>query len=351
MPYLAGVATATPPHTLEQKDAKRFAAQLFGPASEHILPVFDNAMIDRRHFAMEPEWFFMPHTFTEANDAYIERSLRLAEEVVCKLADSSKLLPKDFDAIFFVSTTGISTPSIDARLFNRIPLSEHIKRIPIWGLGCAAGVAAIARASEYVRAFPTHRAIVVSVELCSLAFQLNDRSKANIIAAALFADAAAAMMICGDDVPKSEPVSYPCVKGTLSTIYPDTLDVMGWRISSDGFRIVLSRDIPSIVTSLVKKNVEELVLQHGINISDIRHYAAHPGGAKVMEAYASALSLDGELHHSLDVLREYGNMSSATVFFILERLMAETRNEHNAFGLISALGPGFSSELVLVEWK
>ncbi|HEY3876351.1 MAG TPA: 3-oxoacyl-[acyl-carrier-protein] synthase III C-terminal domain-containing protein, partial [Candidatus Kapabacteria bacterium] len=181
--------------------------------------------------------------------------------------------------------------------------------------------------------------------------QRDDRGKSNIIAAALFADGGAACLVCGNDVPKQAgSFSNPSIVRSLSTIYPDTLDVMGWRITSEGFKIVLSRDIPTIVTSLVRNNIEELVTEQGIEIKDIKHYAAHPGGAKVMDAYQSALALDGELHHSLDVLREYGNMSSATVFFILERLLAETKYEREAYGLISALGPGFSSELVLIQW-
>lgn len=353
MPYIAGITTATPPNVLEQKDAKRFARELFGEGADRLLPVFDNAMIDRRHFATDINWFFHPHDFTETNDRYIEASVMLAEEVVTSLAEQYGISTEDFDAIFFVSTTGISTPSIDARLFNRIALNKHIKRIPIWGLGCAAGVGAVARASEYVRAFPKHRALVVSIELCSLAFQLNDRSKSNIIAAALFADGAAACMICGDEVPiQKQDFSQPSIVDSLSTIYSDTLDVMGWRISSNGFSIVLSRDIPSIVTSLVRENIEELLKNNGLSIGDIGHYAAHPGGAKVMDAYAQALALNNnELRHSMNVLREYGNMSSATVFFILDRLLRETRNDSQGYGLMSALGPGFSSELVLLQWR
>jgi alkylresorcinol/alkylpyrone synthase len=353
MPYIAGITTATPPNILEQQDAKKLASALFGQQAEHLLPVFDNALIERRHFATEIDWFLKPHTFTETNDQYIESALLLAEEVVTKLAKQCGITTEDFDAIFFVSTTGLSTPSIDARLFNKIPLNNHIKRIPIWGLGCAAGVASIARASEYVRAFPKHRAVVVSVELCSLAFQLNDRSKSNIIAAALFADGASACLVAGDEVEHPQNAfSHPSIMGSLSTIYPDTLDVMGWRISSDGFKIVLSKSIPSIVTTLVRTNIEELLSSYGMGIKDIRHYAAHPGGAKVMEAYAEALALsNGELRLSLNVLRENGNMSSATVFFILDRLLRETKNETGAHGLVSALGPGFSSELVLLQWN
>jgi alkylresorcinol/alkylpyrone synthase len=353
MPYIGGVTTATPSNILEQSDVKRFAEQLFGGEIRHLLPVFDNALIDRRHFSAEIEWFSTPHDFTESNDRYIVTATKLAEECVNRLADQCGISTEEFDAIFFVSTTGISTPSIDARLFNRIALNKHIKRIPIWGLGCAAGVGGVARASEYVRAFPKHRAVVLSIELCSLAFQLNDRSKSNIVASALFADGAAACLIVGDEVQRSkQDFAQPSIIGSLSTTYPDTLDVMGWRISSEGFKIVLSRDLPSIVTSLVRENIEELLAMHSISIGDISHYITHPGGAKVMEAYESALGLsNGELRNSYAILREYGNMSSATVLFILERVLKQTKDAVGEYGLASALGPGFSSELVLLKWE
>ena len=352
MPYIAGVTTATPPNILEQQDAKRFAEQLFGGEVKHLLPVFDNALIDRRHFATEIEWFFEPHTFTESNDRYIDTALELAVTVVTRLAEQCGISTEDFDAIFFVSTTGLSTPSIDARLFNRIRMKPHIKRIPIWGLGCAAGVGAISRASEYVRAFPKHRALIVSIELCSLAYQWGDRSKSNIIAAALFADGAAACLIHGDEVSQpSHKMAQPVILGTLSTIYPNSLDVMGWRIAREGFKIVLSRDIPSIVTSLVRENIMELLDEYRLTVSQITHYIAHPGGAKVMEAYAAALDLtNGELQCALEVLRNFGNMSSATVFFVLEQVLKETRSGSGEYGLASALGPGFSSELALLQW-
>ncbi len=352
MPYIAGATTATPPNVLEQRDAKRFAEQLFGGEARHLLPVFDNALIDRRYFATEMDWFFQPHTFTESNDRYIEASLALAEEVVTKLAEQCAIETEAFDAIFFVSTTGLSTPSIDARLFNKIRLHSHIKRIPIWGLGCAAGVAAVARASEYVRAFPKHRALVVSIELCSLAYQLGNRSKSNIIAAALFGDGAAACMVAGDEVPHPKhDLAQPAILGSLSTTYPNSLDVMGWRITSEGFKIVLSKNIPSIVTGLVRENIGELLDAYNLTVPQIKHYLTHPGGAKVLEAYAEALALtQGELQPSLDVLRNFGNMSSATVFFIMEQVLRETSGNHGEHGLASALGPGFSSELVLLQW-
>lgn len=353
MPRIAAVSTAVPEHVLEQSEIRAFAATVFPPnLYERLLPVFDNANIERRYFAVDAEWLQRDHSFTEVNDRYIEVALELSERVVCEAAEMASIGTTDIDAIFFVSTTGLSTPSIDARLFNRIPLSPHIKRIPIWGLGCAGGASALARAAEYLRAFPTHRALVVTLELCSLAFQREDATKSNMIATALFGDGAAACLLEGDQVPATgRDWSQPNVLDSLSTIYPDSLDVMGWRITSNGFTVVLSRDIPSIVTSLVKPNIEELVSRVGLRLDQIKHYVAHPGGTKVLGAYENALGVASETFAtSRAVLRTFGNMSSATVYFILKCFMERVTGGSGEYGLLSALGPGFSSELVLLQW-
>jgi alkylresorcinol/alkylpyrone synthase len=353
MPRIAAVTTAVPEHILEQAEVRAFAASVFPhELYERLLPVFDNANIDRRYFAVDADWLQQEHSFTEVNDRYIEVALQLSERVVCEVAEMAGITTMDFDALFFVSTTGLSTPSIDARLFNRIPLSPHIKRIPIWGLGCAGGASALARAAEYLRAFPTHRALVLTVELCSLAFQRADATKSNMIASALFGDGAAACLLEGDEVRETNHSwSQPAVLDSLSTIYPDSLDVMGWRITSDGFKVVLSRDIPSIVTNLVKPNIEELVKRVGLRVEQIKHYVAHPGGTKVLGAYEKALGVVSDTFAtSRAVLREFGNMSSATVYFILKCFMERLKGGTGEYGLLSALGPGFSSELVLLQW-
>jgi alkylresorcinol/alkylpyrone synthase len=353
MPRVAAVSNAVPDHVLEQSDVRAFAATVFPKdLYERLLPVFDNANIDRRYFAIDPNWLLEGHTFTEVNDRYIEIALKLSEQVVSAAANQASINTDQIDAIFFVSTTGLSTPSIDARLFNRMSLSPHIRRVPIWGLGCAGGASAFALAADYLRAHPAHRAIVVALELCSLAFQPAEASKSNIISAALFGDGAAACILEGDDVRFTPRAwSQPNVLGSLSTIYPDSLDVMGWRITSEGFKVVLSRDIPSIVTGLVKPNIDELVKREGIDVRDIKHFVAHPGGTKVLGAYEEALRLPSStFNNSRSILREFGNMSSATVYFILKCFLEQVPQGSGEYGLLSALGPGFSSELVLLQW-
>jgi alkylresorcinol/alkylpyrone synthase len=348
MPKIAGVATALPKYKLTQADAKAFAYRVFGdrPAIDKLISVFDNSLIDERSFVVDHDWFEQPHDFTEVNDFYIEQALELSKEAICRLSDQLGVSLDNIDAIIFISTTGLSTPSIDARLFNVLPFNKHIKRIPIWGLGCAGGAAGLARAYDIAKAYPDSRVMVVSLELCGLAFQKNDKQKSSVVATALFGDGAAACLVVGDNV----EATGPAIVDTMSTIYTDTLDVMGWRITGEGFKVVLSRDIPTIVRSLVHENIGEMLTRNKLSYDDLSHFVAHPGGKKVLEAYEEALDLKQEdLRHSYGVLRDHGNMSSATVFFILERYLQDP-TVTAGYGLLSALGPGFCSELVLLNW-
>ena len=314
------------------------------------MPVFDNAQIDERHFIAPAEWFGNRHSFTELNDFYVREAIELAKEVAEGVLTSCAIAPSEVSAIIFVSTTGISTPSIDARLFNRMPFDRHIVRMPIWGLGCAGGAAGISRAFDYSTAHPDAIVLVISVEICSLAFQ-NRPTKENVIAASLFGDGAAAAIIVGDNVQPRSKANFPTIIDTLSTTYPDTLDVMGWQISNEGFQVLLSKDIPTIVRELVHSNINELLEKNGLTLSNIENFVTHPGGTKVLDAYQSALGLsDKAMENTKAVLRANGNMSSATIFFILKRFMESNATRPGSYGLLSALGPGFSSELILVQW-
>ena len=355
MPRIVGISTAIPPYVHTQKAIKAFAKDIFKKhrALDHLMPVFDNAMVEKRHFVVDQKWLESKHDFTDVNELYIKCTIDLAVEAVTDLANKCLVNTKDFDAIFFISTTGLATPSIDAHLFNRLDLSPHIKRIPIWGLGCAGGAGAISRAYDYLKAYPNHRVLIVDVELCSLAFQKDDLEKSNIVSTAIFADGAAACLLVGDQVEiKENKCAHPEILGTYSTIYPDTLNVMSWQITSEGFKVHLSKDIPSIVNSLVKGNITEFLSEYKMSLKDMHHFVMHPGGMKVLYAYADGLGINMEaLHHSVLVLREYGNMSSATILFILKRFMENTVDKSGDFGLLSALGPGFSSELLLLKWS
>jgi alkylresorcinol/alkylpyrone synthase len=358
MPRIDAVGTALPVHVLEQKDVKQFAHDMFGEAFQgeidRLLPVFDNSEIERRHFCMPLEWFAGGRSFEEKNDLYIENAIELATGAIDRCLERGEIAHKDIDYIIFVSTTGLATPSIDARLIERLPFRRDIRRLPIWGLGCAGGASAISRAMDIAMAHPSARVLAVVVELCGLTFMRNDLSKSALIASSLFADGAAAVLISGDDLPSPAGSSSPRILGSQTTTMDDSLDVMGWDISGEGLKVVISRDIPSIVKSFMLDSIGQFLEQEGLSPADIEHYVAHPGGAKVVQAYEESLGIAPEkLRYTREVLRTCGNMSAASVLFVLDCFMQEFAGHEFSrpeYGLLGALGPGFSSELVLLRW-
>jgi len=254
----------------------------------------------------------------------------------------------ELGALLFVSVTGIATPSIDARLMNRLPLPAGLRRLPIFGLGCVAGAAGIARAADYVKAYPEQTAALLAVELCSLTLQRSDLSVANLIASGLFGDGAAAVILTGDG---HGARSGPRVVASRSIFYRDSEDVMGWRISEQGFRVVLSADVPKVVEANLRRDVDAFLACHGLERGAIRRWIAHPGGPKVLEAMAAALDLDSDaLAVTWRSLREVGNLSSASVLFVLGDILEQQPPAPGEHGLLLAMGPGFCSELVLLQW-
>src|SRR5918911_4540456 len=342
-PRILSAATAVPPYRIEQGDTKEFARQLFAGKFrdlDRLLPVFDNGQIETRHSCRPLEWFGQEWPFPERNALYVEHALELSEKATRRCLDRAGVEPEKVGALFFVSTTGFSTPSLDAKLLFRMGLSPNLKRIPVWGLGCAGGAAGVARAADYARTYPDELVLVVVVELCSLTFQVGDVSKSNLVAASLFADGAAAVLLGAGEGPE--------VLGSHSTIWPGTEDVMGWDLIETGLKIRFARSVPQIVRTRTRVTVEEACKKHGISLEDLCHLVVHPGGVKVLEAYEEALALErGSLDLSTEILREYGNMSSASVLFVLERFLESCPTGSGECGSISALGPGFSAEHVL----
>lgn len=282
----------------------------------------------------------------QANNAWIECALELGAQALCSALGSVGLAPQDIDALFVVSVTGIASPSLDARLVNRIGLSPRIKRIPIFGLGCVAGAAGIARAADYVRAFPDQVAALLSVELCSLTLQKEDLSMANLISAALFGDGAAAVIIMGSER-KSDGAD---ILATQSVFYPQTEHIMGWDISERGFQIVLSPNLPELIVDHLGHDVDAFLAQHGLTRKNIGGWILHTGGPKILEATARALDLSRKvLDASWECLPEVGNLSSASVLLVLEDVFKHRRPEAGAYSLLAAMGPGFCSELVLLR--
>jgi alkylresorcinol/alkylpyrone synthase len=351
---IVSVGTAVPPHSIHQQEVREFARHLFRDSFsdvDRLLGIFDRTAIQTRWFSRPREWFEQDHSFSDRNEAYIEAACRLGEAAVRRCLDRVGLEPYEVDVFLFVSTTGLATPSIDAHLINRLGMNPHVRRTPIWGLGCAGGAVGLSRAMETARAYPEARVLLLTVELCGLTFRREDRSKSNLVASSLFADGAAAVLLVGDRATVPRPTSGPRLLDAMSTTWRDSLEIMGWEVCDDGLQVVFSKDIPSIVRREVRPNVDRFLARRKLVCSDIHRWITHPGGLKVLQAYREAMDLPAEkLHHAQEVLRNYGNMSSATVLFVLEREMRES-HEPGEYGLVTALGPGFSSELVLLQWE
>jgi alkylresorcinol/alkylpyrone synthase len=297
-------------------------------------------------------------TWGETNDLWIQTAVELGKQAVCRALNQAGLAPRALGAFFFTSVTGISSPSIDALLINRMGLSANIRRIPMFGLGCVAGAAGLSRAADYVKAHPSQLAVLLSVELCSLTLQREDLSLANLISAGLFGDGAAAVIVAGAEYDLPSDVASagfelagPRILATRSVFYPGTEDMMGWAISEKGFRIVLSRDVPNLVFQRLGGDVDAFLADEGYGRGDLGSWVLHTGGPKVLEATQAALGLEKEqLAASWDCLRKTGNLSSASVLLVLEEVMKNRRPEPGTLGLLAAMGPGFCSELVLLRW-
>jgi alkylresorcinol/alkylpyrone synthase len=305
--------------------------------------------VDGRYLSIPKEEYLTMRTWGEANHHWIRTATELGEKAVAGALAAAGLQGQNLSAFFFTSVTGISSPSIDALLINKMGLCRNIRRVPIFGLGCVAGASGISRAADYVKAYPDQIAVVLSVELCSLTIQREDLSMANLISSGLFGDGAAAVIVAGADC--GLPSSGPAILATRSVFYPDTEEMMGWDISEKGFRIVLSPEVPNLVRKNLAQNVDDFLATRGLTRSDIGSWVLHTGGPKILEATAEALALnDGELNASWDCLRRTGNLSSASVLVVLEEVMKNRRPSPGTLGILAAMGPGFCSEFVLLEW-
>jgi alkylresorcinol/alkylpyrone synthase len=353
MPNILNVATASPPHVISQEQIKVLLGSIFGehPHFRKMLPVFDNVRVEKRNFCVPEEWFRDEHTLTEINDHYIETAVDLASKAILDLASQCEMNTTDFDAIFFVSSTGVAMPTIDARVLNRIRLNPRIKRIPLWGLGCAGGASGIARAYDYVRAYPRHQALVVSVELCGLAFDKAHFTLENMVINSLLGDGAAACAVVGDQVSVPEDGrAHPSILGSMSTTYLDTLEYMTWKLKTEGFRGYMSRDIPA-AASWVTRDLRDFLGELEIPLDSVRHFIFHPGGPKILHAFAEEFKISiSKFEHSFQVLTDHGNMSSATILFVLKRFLDRAKAGSGDYGLLCGLGPGFSAEQVVLRF-
>ena len=354
-PAILAAATALPPHFAEQEAI--IAALRVAWSREHynldrLEDLHRAVQVGGRHLALPLEAYPDVVTFEQRNSAWLAAAQDLGERAITAALAGTRLQAQDIDHIFDVTTTGIATPSLDARLVNRLGLKTDVRRSPLFGLGCAGGAAGLARAADYLRAYPDQIAVLVSCELCSLTFQREDLSIPNIIASGLFGDGAAAVVMAGADrVSDGRAAHLPRISSSRAVFYPDTEKVMGWDVVDTGFKVVLSAKVPEVVRAHIGNDVDQFLAAAGLGRADIDHWLIHTGGPRVLEAFAAALELPREaLDRSWRSLAEVGNLSSASVLFVLADLLRDAELKEGQRGLLAAMGPGFAREMLLLDW-
>lgn len=346
---IAAVGRALPDPYYDQEELLAVLRRLWGSRfhnPERLERIHRNVLVGGRHLALPIEEYEKLDSFTCANDAFVRCATALGARALDDALGRAGVAAQELRHLFFVSVTGIATPSIDARLVNRMGLRRDLKRTPVFGLGCVAGAAGIARVADYLRAFPDQIAALLSVELCSLTLQREDLSIPNVIASGLFGDGAAAVVMTGRDLPDDGPE----VVATRSVFYPGTEHVMGWDVTSEGFRVVLSGEVPDIARR-IRPDVDAFLADQGLRLADVGSFVCHPGGPRVLEALEQALEQPREAFAlTWRSLAAVGNLSSASVLFVLGDTLAERRPAPGTAGLLISMGPGFCAELVLLRW-
>jgi alkylresorcinol/alkylpyrone synthase len=349
---IAAVGHAFPPHHYDQETLIAAFRELWNKRHynpERLERLHKNVMVGSRHLALPLADYATLDTWGKANDAWIRVAQEVGAQAVRQTLADAGIPIADVNAFYTVTVTGVATPSLDARLMNRLRLPTQIKRVPIFGLGCLAGAAGVARAADYLAGHPGEVVVLLSVELCSLTLQPEDLSIPNLIASGLFGDGAAAVVLVGDE--RDEAAAGPRVLASASSFYYDTERVMGWDISEKGFQVVLSAEVPEMVRRHLRADVDAFLAGQGLTRADIASYVAHPGGPKVLEAMQEELELPPEaLAVTWRSLRDVGNLSSTSVLLVLEETMASHRPPAGSYGLLLAMGPGFCSEVVLLQW-
>jgi alkylresorcinol/alkylpyrone synthase len=341
---LRSLATAVPPRVIEQHEAKARAREAFGGRKalfDRLAGVFDNAGIAKRHIVAPQDWYMGDHGWSDRNDLYLEAAEALFEEVATSAIDKAGLTPGQIDGVVTVSTTGIATPSLEARVGPRIGLRDDIRRVPVFGLGCAGGVNGLALTSRLAASEPGTNWLFVTIETCSISIRLDSDDPAAVVATALFGDGAAAAVV------SSGEHSLARIVGGAEKLWPDTQRIMGWDVEDPGLAVVFDRAIPPFIEAELAEAVDEMCARLGIARRDVDRFCCHPGGVKVIDAIETALELNqGELNIEREVLRDYGNMSAPTVLFVLERLLEQGLPKRV---LMTAFGPGFTCAGLLLE--
>jgi alkylresorcinol/alkylpyrone synthase len=347
---IASVGSAFPPHYVDQETLIASLKDLWAGRFHNVARIEElhrHVLVGGRHLALPLEAYARMGSFTEANDAWIRVGVDVGARAIEDALARAGLAIGDIDALWCTTVTGVATPSLDARLINRLGLRTDIKRVPIFGLGCVAGAAGVARVTDYLKGHPREIALLLSVELCTLTLQRDDLSIANLIATGLFGDGGAAVVLTGAE----RGNRGPAIVATRSVFYPDTEDIMGWRVGASGFQVVLSAEVPEMVRRHLRRDVEAFLAAQRLKLDDIAIWVAHPGGPKVLEAMQESLPMKpGALDIAWKNLREVGNLSSTSVLLVLQETLAGAAPPPGTYGLMTAMGPGFCSELVLLRW-
>ena len=351
MPFISAVSKIDLPNKVDQQEVKNQARKMFSvdfPQVDRLIHAFDNTEIIYRNIAKPLSYYEETTTFEQRNDEYIKWALHYSVEAIIDVVKKAGINKEEITDILFVSTTGLATPSLDAQIINQLKLNQHINRLPVWGLGCAGGVSGMAKANTLATANTKAVVLLVAVELCSLTLIKSDYSKSNFIGSSLFSDGIVACIIKGDEHTKQKKqISF---QAASSKLYYDSLEVMGWQFQDSGFKVIFSKDIPTFIHQNIKNDIENFLQKQQLELSDIKNFIFHPGGKKVLDAYKDALQVGVDfLQNTRETMNNYGNMSSATVLYVLEKFM--TDGFEDGYGLMLAMGPGFSSEMVLLKMK
>ncbi len=352
MPYLVDISLSYPKYYYSQKEIYEFIVKEWNSKlknTKRVETIHENVEVAGRHLSIPIEEYTKLKNLEDKNKHFIEVATEIGSQSILNLCEKYDYSPNKIDSIWSNTVTGLSVPSIDARIANKIPLNENIKRIPMMGLGCMAGAAGLNRACEYLNSFPNESLLFLSVELCTLTYQMEDLSIENIISTGLFADGAAAVLLVGDKHPLATKAHLKW-SASKSIFFKNTENIMGWDFRSTGHKIILSAGVPDLVRERIPTPVNSFLTYNGLKLEDIDCFFAHPGGPKVLRAIEEVLKLEqDELSYSWDCLKNKGNLSSVSVLYVIEKFIRNKQNNYkNALSI--AMGPGFSAELGLFKW-